>query len=176
MTIASYDVDLYADEAIRNPWPHYAAMRDLGPVVWLPQHENYALTRHDEVSKALRDPQTFISGRGVAANEFANGITRGNSAASDGDRHHAIRAATSAPLLPGALEQVRPLIEESAEQLIERLLACEDFDAVKDLATHLPLTIVRDLVGLPDFGRENMLVGGRHLRPSRGSKRATRRN
>jgi cytochrome P450/ferredoxin-NADP reductase len=155
--IPVYDVDLYSDEVISDPWPHYAAMRKLGPVVWLPQHENYALTRHEEVSTALRDAETFISGRGVAANEVANEITRGNSAASDGERHHAIRQATSAPLLPGALEKVRPLIEESAELLIDRLIAAGDFDAVTDLAMHLPLAIVRDLVGLPDFGRDNML-------------------
>jgi cytochrome P450/ferredoxin-NADP reductase len=153
----SYDADLYSDEAIRDPWPHYAAMRALGPVVWLPQHKNYALTRHAEVSQALRDAETFISGKGVAADEFANEVTRGNSVGSDGERHHAIRQATSAPLLPGALEKVRPLIEESAEQLIDGLVARADFDAVKDLATYLPLTIVRDLVGLPDYGRDNML-------------------
>ena len=153
----SYDVDLYSDEAIRDPWPHYAAMRALGPVVWLPQHENYALTRHAEVSRALRDADTFISGKGVAADPRANEITRGNSVGSDGELHRAIRQASSAPLLPGALDKIQPLIDESAEHLIDRLVALSDFDAVKDLATHLPLTIVRDLVGLPDHGRENML-------------------
>jgi cytochrome P450/ferredoxin-NADP reductase len=153
----TYDADFYSDDFIRNPWPHYARMRELGPVVWLPQHENFALVRYAEVADALRDHDTFISGRGVAADPLANEITRGNSAASDGARHHAIRQATSAPLLPGALDKIRPLINESAEQLIDRLLTVRDFETMRDLATHLPLTIVRDLVGLPDYGRENML-------------------
>ena len=153
----TYDADFYSDDFIRNPWPHYARMRELGPVVWLPQHENFALVRYAEVADALRDHDTFISGRGVAADPLANEITRGNSAASDGARHHAIRQATSAPLLPGALDKIRPLINESAEQLIDRLLTVRDFETMRDLATHLPLTIVRDLVGLPDSGRENML-------------------
>ncbi|WP_158818826.1 cytochrome P450 [Methylocapsa sp. S129] len=152
-----YDADFYSNDFIRNPWPHYARMRELGPVVWLPRHENFALVRHAEVADALRDHDTFISGRGVAADPLANEVTRGNSAASDGARHHAIRQATSAPLLPGALDQIRPLINESAEQLIDRLVAVGDFETMRDLATHLPLTIVRDLVGLPDYGRENML-------------------
>jgi cytochrome P450 len=43
--------------------PHYAAMRKLGPVVWLPQHGNYALTQYKEVADCLRDPETFCSGR-----------------------------------------------------------------------------------------------------------------
>lgn len=153
----AYDVDIFSDEAIQNPWPHYAAMRNLGPVVWLPRHENYALVHHAVLAQALRDHDTFISGKGVAACAFANEILRGNSAASDGERHNLIRRATSQPLLPGALEAVRGQIEETADELIEQLVARDSFDAVKDLASHLPLTIVRDLVGLGDHGRDNML-------------------
>jgi cytochrome P450 len=152
-----YDIDFYSDDFIRNPWPHYAAMRELGPVVWLPQHENYALTRHAEVAAALRDPATFISGKGVAADEKANEITRGNSAASDGARHAAIRSVTAPPLLPGALETIRGQIDIAAADLVDRLTQLSRFDVMKELAPHLPLTIVRDMVGLPDFGHENML-------------------
>ena len=152
-----YDEDFYSDGFIADPWPHYAKMRALGPVVWLPRHQNFAFTHHATVAAAVRDHETFISGRGVAADDAANEMTRGNSAASDGARHAAIRSATSVPLLPGALEAVRAQIESSAEELIENLLAKESFDAVADFARHLPLTIVRELVGLPDFGRDNML-------------------
>lgn len=154
---AIYGADLYTDDFIRDPWPHYERMRELGPVVWLPRHENYALTRYDEVARALRDHDTFISGKGVAADAKANELTLGNSAASDGERHTAIRSATSVPLLPGALEKVRVSIDQAAEQLIDQLVWRASFDTMADLATHLPLTIVRDLVGLPDFGSNNML-------------------
>jgi cytochrome P450 len=157
MTAPAYDVDFYSDEFIRNPWPHYAAMRALGSVVWLPRHGNYALTRHAEVAAALRDHATFISGKGVAADAEANKLTLGNSAASDGERHSAIRGATAPPLFPGALENIRGQIETAADDLIDRLVARARFDTMTDLVPHLPLTIVRDLVGLPDFGRENML-------------------
>lgn len=156
-TAPSYDIDFYSDEVIRNPWPHYRRMRELGAVVYLPQLGNYALTRYDEVSSALRDHDTFVSGLGVGADEEINKVTRGNSAASDGERHTAIRGATSAPLLPGALEKIRGQIEIAADRLIDDLADRGSFDVMKDLATHLPLTIVRDLVGLPQAGRENML-------------------
>lgn len=160
MSAPSYDVDFYSDAFIREPWGHYAAMRALGPLVWLPQQGNYALTRHREVAAALRDPETFYSGKGVAGDKTACDLMQGNSIASDGERHNAIRVAMAGPLLPGALEEVRPLIEALAEDLIERLIARDGFDAMEDLAAHLPLTVVRDLVGLPDFGKENMLRWG----------------
>ena len=153
----AYDVDFYSDEFIWNPWPHYAAMRALGPVVWLPRYGNYALTRHAAVAAALRDHATFTSGKGVAADARADELTLGNSAAADGERHSAIRAATAPPLLPGALEKIRGQTEIAADDLIDCLTAQAGFDTMKDLAPHLPLTIVRDMVGLPDFGRDNML-------------------
>ena len=51
MSAPSYDVDFYSDEFIREPWPHYVAMRKLGPLVWLPRHGNYALTRYQDVNR-----------------------------------------------------------------------------------------------------------------------------
>ncbi len=34
MTLPVYDVDLFADDVILDPYPHYRAMRDLGPMAW----------------------------------------------------------------------------------------------------------------------------------------------
>ncbi len=152
-----YDVDFYSDAFIRDPWPHYAAMRALGGVVWLPRHDNYAVVRYEDLAAALRDHEAFISGRGVAASALGNELARGNSAASDGERHRAIRQATSGPLLPEALEQVRDGLQAAAERLIRDLVERGSFDAMRDLASFLPLTIVRERVGLPDFGKDNML-------------------
>ncbi|MBR0873319.1 cytochrome P450/oxidoreductase [Bradyrhizobium tropiciagri] len=160
MPALSYDVDFYSDEFILDPWPHYAAMRKLGPLIWLPRHGNYALPRYQGVAACLRDPETFSSGQGVAADKTACDLMRGNSIASDGERHKAIRTAMAAPLLPGALKDVEPLVEALAEDLIERLVERGSFDVMADLASHLPLTVVRDMVGLPDFGKENMLRWG----------------
>jgi cytochrome P450 len=56
-----YDVDFYDDDFVRNPQPHYAAMRALGAVVWLSRHGNYAITRYNEVHAALRDHRIFSS-------------------------------------------------------------------------------------------------------------------
>lgn len=39
MSIPSLDIDLHSDEVILDPFPVYARMRDLGPVVNLPRHD-----------------------------------------------------------------------------------------------------------------------------------------
>jgi cytochrome P450 len=68
-----------------------------------------------------------------------------------------MRSTMGRPLTPKALEDVRAQIEAEAHALIDRLLRPRSFDGMADLACHLPLTIVTQLVGLPEDGRENML-------------------
>jgi len=152
-----YDIDFYADAVVRDPLPHYTRMRALGPVVYLPRHGCYALTRHAEVRAALRNHADFISGSGVAGDAFGCTFLQGNTVASDEPRHSCLRRAMAPPLLPGALSDIREAVQRAADALIEDLLARDGFDAVADLARHLPLQIVRDMVGLPAFGRDHML-------------------
>lgn len=156
-TAPECDFDLYSDDFIADPWPSYAAMRRLGPVVWLPRHGNYALTRCKEIREAVRNHQDFCSGNGVAGDRFGCQFLQGNTVASDPPRHTHLRKIMAPPLTPSELESVRPGIETAADDLVASLLARDQFDAVSDLAHHLPLTLVRELVGLPDFGKANML-------------------
>ncbi|MBH5398209.1 cytochrome P450 [Bradyrhizobium sp. CNPSo 4010] len=152
-----YDVDLYSDEVLLDPYPHYRALRDLGAVVWLPQNGLHAVARFDDVRAALRNPTVFSSAQGVAANDHVNSISQGTTLASDAPLHDRLRAIIAAPLLPRALEEIAPQIRAEAHRLVDDLVARGQFDAVSDLAQHLPLTIVSKLVGLEDHGRSSML-------------------
>ena len=156
-TIPALEVDLYDDSVLDDPYPHYRALRDAGPVVRLSRNGLFALARHAGVRAALRAPALFSSAQGVAANETTNAIARGNLLASDPPLHTLLRRVVAAPLLPREIAKIRPQIEAEAEELIERLVARRRFDAVADLAHHLPLAIVSKLVGLPEEGRQNML-------------------
>lgn len=153
----AYDVDLYADDVLRQPYPHYRALRDLGAAVWLPRNGLYAVGRFEDVRAALRNPGLFSSAQGVAANDHVNEMSRGTTLASDAPLHDRLRAIIAAPLLPRALEQIGPEIRREARRLVEDLVSRGQFDAVTDLAQHLPLTIVSKLVGLEDYGRGSML-------------------
>jgi cytochrome P450/ferredoxin-NADP reductase len=157
MTPPSFDETLFSDAAIRNPWPVYARMREAGAVLWLPALGNFALPRHREVQMALRDHGTFVSSRGVAADQFGCDFLQGNTVASDNERHMALRTAMAQPMLPGALGSIEASVQNAADELIDDLLERGSFDAVIDLARFLPLTIVREMVGLPEFGKDKML-------------------
>lgn len=157
ITAPTYDVDFYSDDFIRDPHPHYAAMRALGPVIYIPSLGNYAFTQHRVVQDALRDHALFTSAKGVAGDKFGSDFLQGNTVASDPPTHTKLRRAMAPPLLPGALETIRPEVERVADTLIEGLVQKGSFDAIADLTRYLPLKIVTEMVGLPDFGQDNML-------------------
>ena len=153
-------LDFYSDENVADPVPAYQRMLDLGPVVQLPKHDLYAICGFSAITVALKNHRCFVSGKGVSINDDVNKMLIGSTLHSDPPQHDTTRAITFAPLSPKALETVRARIQTQAEVVADRMADRGEFDAAAELAPHLPLTIVRDLVGLGEHGRENMLEWG----------------
>lgn len=151
------DIDLFSDEALLNPYPIYDELRELGPAVWLNRFGFYIFTRFDDVQGALANQDVFSSAQGVMMNERMNDTLRGIVLCSDGEEHDAMRKVLIAPLLPKALKELRERIADEAEAHVERMVSKKNFDAATEFAQHLPVTIVSELVGLPEEGRERML-------------------
>ncbi|MDE3176771.1 MAG: cytochrome P450 [Pseudomonadota bacterium] len=155
------DIDLFDAAAIENPYPLYQRLRDLGPAVWLTKNQMWCLPRYKEVRDTLFDWRRFTTSRGVAmdnaVNEATSGPGRANSLTSDPPLHDEIRRITGAPLQPRALESIKDRIVQTAHQIVADVCARKSVDGMKDIAQVLPLTVVSDLVGLPDHGRESML-------------------
>jgi cytochrome P450 len=155
--IPSYPHDIFADEVLLDPYEHYRALRDLGPVVWLEAHQMYVLPRYAEVRAALGNAAIFCSGHGVGLNDIINEAARGTTLASDGDVHEHLRHVIGQRLTPRALRSMQPAVEQIATDRVTQLVERGSFDAVTDLARALPLAIVPDLVGWPADGREHLL-------------------
>jgi cytochrome P450 len=155
----AFDADLYTDDAIRDPYPLYRAIRDLGPAVWLSAHDAWAIGRFDDVRAALRADEVLLSGHGVAMNELVNASGQGSrvTLSTDGDVHRQLRGVLMKPMMPSTLRAVQAEVERLADALVVDLLARADFDGITDFAQYLPVAIVSHLVGLPEDGRERML-------------------
>lgn len=152
-----YDADLFDSDGIEHPYPHYAAIRDLGPVVRLTASDLLAVGRYADVKKALLNHKMFVSGQGVVLNEMGNTFGRGTTLMSDPPLHQKLRGVVGAPLGPAAVAELRTQIQQAADDLVTRLVEQRAFDGVRDLARYLPISIVSNLVGLPEKGRANML-------------------
>ena len=152
--------DVYSPDAILDPYPHYARLRRLGPVVWLSRHRVHALPRYAECKQTLRDDESFVSTGGVALNPISNRMSRGTTLASDGAEHTARRKLLAHRLLPRALRSIGDTVDEQAAAIVDAAVRRGTVDGVADLATALPSAIVPDLVGWPRDGREHLIDWG----------------
>jgi cytochrome P450 len=153
----TYPGDLYARANLRNPYPAYRTIRDLGPAVWMPRRNLWAIGRFDDVRAALRAGDVLISGKGVAANDQVNARPAPITLTSDGAVHDRRRGVLMAPVMPAPVKALRPRLETEAQSLVARLATGETFDAMATLAAHLPVTVIAELVGLDERGRAGML-------------------
>lgn len=156
-TVPTYRPDVYAPDAILDPYPHYERMRALGPVVRLAKQGVLAVTRHDDCKQVLLDDATFVSGRGVALNPVANRLSRGTTLNSDGEEHDRRRRLLASRLTPKALRSMRDEVEQRADAVVAAAVQREHFDGVVDIAEALPTSFVPDLIGWPEEGRGNLL-------------------
>lgn len=152
-----YRPDVYTRSAILDPYPHYRALRDAGPVVWLARHRLYAFPRYAECKATLRDDGGYLSGHGVAANPLTNRLSRGTTLNSDGADHDRRRKLVAHRLMPRALRTLEDEVDARARSIADDAVRRGAVDAVADLATALPLAVVPDLVGWPRDQRAHLL-------------------
>jgi cytochrome P450 len=151
------DVDLFDDAARRDPYPAYRALRDAGPVVYMARHGHYALSRYDDVRAALMDWRVFSSARSVFVDEEMNANLEGITLCSDPPDHTMMRSVLGRPLRPDRMREIAPTIAAEADRVVDRVVAAGRFDAVSELAEHLPMAVVSTLVGLGEEHRGKML-------------------
>ena len=156
--IPDVDIDIYSAEALADPYENYRIFRDTAPIVRLPKYDLYLMARFADVQAALKNNTLFASGDGVAMNDLMNKAIAGSTLHTDAPYHSTLRSIVSRPLTPARLTELRQGLYNLAEKLVERLVAKGDFDAASELAPHLPVTVVSELVGLPEEGRERMLT------------------
>ena len=151
-----YAADLYTEQAIRDPYPHYRAIRDLGPAVWLTAHDAWAIGRFQDVRAALLASDVLVSGHGVAMNDALNVPGVRITLTTDGDVHRQLRGVLMRPMTASAVREIEQDIQRLADALVDALVERGSFDGIADVAAHLPVAIVSHLVGLPENGRERM--------------------
>jgi cytochrome P450 len=154
---AELELDLFAQPSLQAPFDDYRRLRDAGPVVRLRRPDVYAVGRFADVQAALRAPDKLRSGDGVGFSESFNGNKGTNVLQSDGDLHARLRATVMRPLAPAKLREARASLKQTITERVRALVGAGEFDAMKSLASFLPVEAVAHLVGLPTVGRERML-------------------
>jgi cytochrome P450 len=153
-------LDPFDKAFLADPFAHHGQLRDVGAVVWLEKYQVYAMARFDEVQAALRDHETFCSGRGVGLADFSKEEPFRQPSLlleTDPPLHEQTRRLMSRIVSLNALKELRPQWQEKAQDLVASLVEKGSFDAATDLAEVFPMRVFPDTIGLMDEGRENLI-------------------
>ncbi|HEY2203873.1 MAG TPA: cytochrome P450 [Pseudonocardia sp.] len=128
----------------------------------------YALSRHDDIVEASRQPRIFTSGQG--ATNIADLPTEflefyGSMINMDDPRHSRLRRIVSRGFTPRRLDELTENVARVTERIIDDVIDDGGCDAVPAISARLPLTVVCDMMGIPAdqhgfvFDRTNVILG-----------------
>jgi cytochrome P450 len=118
----------------------------------------WAIGRYAPARRALENWRTFTSTQGVSVGKEFIPFFEGSTLYLDPPDHERLRRVLSERLTTKALSGLVKDVEARADELVTELALRGSFDAVKDLAEVFPVTLVADLIGLPQEGRERLLA------------------
>jgi cytochrome P450 len=154
--VAAVSFDPY-DYAIHDdPYPRYARLRDEAPLYRNDERDFWALSRHEDVAAAFRDPGRFSNANGVSLDPAAWGPHAHRTMsflALDPPRHTRMRALVASGFTPRRVRDLEQVIRSLACRYLDRALAKGWFDFVADFAGLLPMDVISDLMGVPEPDR-----------------------
>ena len=142
-----YDVELNID-----PYPMFARLREEAPLYYNPVHDFYAVSRYDDVNKAVVDHETFVSGRGALLEIIKSGmeIPPGTLIFEDPPIHNIHRNLLSRLFTPRKVAALEPQIREFTARCLDPLVGTGRFDFVNDLGEQMPMRVIGMLLGIPE--------------------------
>ncbi|MET7637139.1 cytochrome P450 [Streptomyces sp. NPDC005438] len=160
------EVDLAnpALHATHNLLPLWRRLREEAPVYWSPARGArpgfWVVTRYADVQAVLSDHRAYTSERGNLLDTLLAG---GDSAAgkmlvvTDGPPHRALRGALLRPFSPRSLEVVVGSVRRAARELVRRAVERRTVDFASEVAAHIPLAAICDLLGVPPEDRPRII-------------------
>jgi cytochrome P450 len=149
--------DPFSEDFFASPYETYRRMRDEAPVYYSEQYDFYALTRHEDVTAAFKDFETYSSAYGVDLGQVRKGqvTEHGSIIAMDPPAHRRMRSLLNKVFTPRAIEAQRNLVIE----LVDKHLAAVDaagFDFVQDFSALFPVDVMTDMQGVPEQDRQQI--------------------
>jgi cytochrome P450 len=136
-------VDLFSDEARRDPYPAYRAVLARSPMLFDPGAGLWMVFDFEGVRRVLTDHETFSSGRGPDWLIFK-----------DPPRHTKLRAIISKAFTPRSVVALEPRIRGVVDELLDRVVDRGEMDLAVDFAIPLPLIVIAEMLGIPAADRE----------------------
>jgi cytochrome P450 len=161
--------DLLSQETKRHPWAFFGKLHAQGPLSYVIGDGMgfWITTTYEDAIAVLKDPR-FINDRqrislpqdeqedgGVIASRYALVAWRRDMLMVDPPDHTRLRRLVSKAFTPRLIEQLRPHIQQIADELLDTVQTQGQMDLINDFAFLLPITVISDLLGIPEADRKS---------------------
>jgi pimeloyl-[acyl-carrier protein] synthase len=163
-------LDLLSPEALLNPYPLYNQLRLLSPVYFYEPGGFWFLSRYQDVEAALLDPRLSSDKtvlyksqlRDLDTNLIKNYLQLMENFMVDLDppRHTRMRKLAFSGFTVSALENWRSIVQETTDNLLDKVQHLGSMDIVADLSSQLPSIIISKIFGVPEEDRQNFILWG----------------
>jgi cytochrome P450 len=137
-----------------NPYSVYRRLRDEAPVYFHEEMNFYALSRYADVVEAHRDNDTYSSFGGVTIEGNPPGGS--NLITKDLPEHRWHKLLVTKVFTRERMNGMEDFVRKLAVDFLEKAAEKDEFDFVKDFAVQLPLTVISELIGIPEEYREDI--------------------
>ncbi|WP_052517661.1 cytochrome P450 family protein [Archangium violaceum] len=152
-----------AQEARANPIPVYAKLRKLGPVLQSTDlfGQGFVLPRYEEVVRVLKDPRFANDRRNVPGGSSLDrwwmpAILRllvSSMVLKDPPDHRRLRNLVQKAFTPVMVENLNGRVAQITEELLDAAARKPVVDLMEDFALPLPLTVIAEMLGVPQSDR-----------------------
>jgi cytochrome P450 len=162
--VAQSTTERLDDGFVQNPYAVYQRLRAEGPVsrVMMPGgHAVWVVTRYAEARAALADPRLIKDWRTLWPGEAAAEVDDGFAAldthmlSTDPPDHDRLRRLVTKAFTARRIERLRPRVAEITRSLLDAMPADGEVDLLESFAFPLPITVICELLGVPDADRAN---------------------
>jgi cytochrome P450 len=155
-------------DVIRDPYPHYRRLRESDPVHRSPLGF-FVASRHTDVGFVLRDKRFGKDFVGRMTRRFGPQIMdepiyrsmRHWMLQQDPPDHTRLRALVVKAFTARRVEDMRPRIQQIVDVTLDRVAPHRHMDLIADFALRLPVTVICDMLGIPEEDHEMFFLGAR---------------
>ncbi|MEU3984286.1 cytochrome P450 [Streptomyces sp. NPDC026672] len=153
------DLGAFGDGFREDPHPVYARLREQGPVhrVRLPapddHDEAWLVVGYEEARAALADPRLAKDGGKIGMAFLEDELIGKYLLITDPPQHTRLRGLIARAFTMRRVEEMRPRVQEITDALLDEMIPRGSADLVESLAYPLPITVICELLGVPEMDR-----------------------
>jgi cytochrome P450 len=146
-----YDVEINAD-----PYPVFRRLREEAPLYYNERHDFYALSRYEDVNRAIVDHGLFSSARGAILELIRANIPipSGVLIFEDPPVHDIHRKLLARMFTPRTIALLETKIREFCAKSLDPVVDTGRFDFVTDLGAQMPMKAISALIGIPEADQQ----------------------